>query len=117
MRILMVYMVYFQYGDSTGRPVCSSGAGEGSGSGSGARQLDDQMREFISSEITHCILEQIPVIFGTVKEGILESMDERFSSFRSKMMDLVGTSSLTFRDFRACGAPDYHEANEPIVSK
>ena len=55
-----------------GRPVSGSGVGEGPGSGSGAGQLDDQTQEFISFEITHNILEQTHVIFGTVKEGIME---------------------------------------------
>lgn len=47
-------------------------SGFGSGSGAGTERIDERMREFISLEITHNILEQIPVIFGTVKEGILE---------------------------------------------
>ena len=32
--------------------------------------------------INHGILEQTPVIFGSVKEGILEIMDERLGAFR-----------------------------------
>lgn len=55
--------------------VCGSGVGEGSCSGFGAGQLDDQMREFISSEITRNTLEQTLVIFGMVKEGIMEILD------------------------------------------
>ena len=59
----------------------SSGAGEGSGSGSGAEHLDEQTREFFTSEVTRIILEQTPVIFGSIKEGILELMDEKLSTF------------------------------------
>ena len=55
-------------------PVSSSGIGEGSGSGSGAGQLDDQMRDFISAEITGNIIDQTPVIFGSVREAIVELM-------------------------------------------
>ena len=54
------------------RPVGGSGAGEGSGSGSGAEQLEERMRELISAEVTRSILDQTPVIFGMLKEGILE---------------------------------------------
>ena len=99
------------------RPVGSSGAGEGSGSGSRTEQLDDQTREFISSEITHCILEQNPVIFGTVKEDILEILDEQLSFFLSEMVALVGARSLTYREFQSCGASNYHRAKDPIASR
>ena len=55
------------------RPAAgSSDAGEGSGSGSDPEvgQMDEQTREFLSSEVTRIILEQTPVIFGSIKEGI-----------------------------------------------
>ena len=94
----------------------SSGVGEGSGSDSGAEQLDEQTREFISSEITCNILDQTLVIFGMIKEGILELLDERLSAFRTKVAAMMGSRTLTFREFRACGAPDYHGARDPIVS-
>lgn len=57
------------------------------------------------------------MIFGSVKEGILEVLEERLSSFRSKMMAIVGAQSFTFREFRACGAPEYHGDKEPIASR
>ena len=63
------------------RPANTSGIGEGSGSGSGAKQLDEQTREFISSEITRNILDHTLVIFGLVKEGILEILNERLHAF------------------------------------
>ena len=66
-----------------GRPVGDSCTGEGLGSESGAAQLGEQMREFISAEITRSILDQTPVIFGSVKEGILEILDERLGAFRN----------------------------------
>ena len=57
--------------------VSGSGVGDGSGSGSRAWIMDYQMREFISFEITCNILEQTHKIFGAIKEGIMEILDER----------------------------------------
>ena len=57
------------------RPVGGSGTGEGSGSGSGAEQLEERIRELISAKVMCSIVDQTPVIFGTVKEGILEILD------------------------------------------
>lgn len=58
MHIMMVYMVYFQYGGTArGKPVGSFDEGEGLASGFGARKLDENIREFISYEITRSILE------------------------------------------------------------
>ena len=48
------------------------------------------MREFISAEITRNILGQTPVIFGTIKEGILEVSNERLGAFRTEMMTMMG---------------------------
>ena len=99
------------------RPAAGSGgAGEGSGSGSGDERMDEQTREFLSSEITRIIIDQTPVIFGSIKEGILEMMDERLSTFRTEMAAMMWSRTLTFREFRACGAPDYHGARDPIAS-
>ena len=44
--------------------------GGGSGSGFGAKLIDERIREFITSKITHDILHVTPVMFGTIKEGI-----------------------------------------------
>ena len=81
------------------RPVGSSGTGEGPGSGFGARQLDEHMREFISSKITRNIIDQTPMIFRTVKEGILEILDERLGAFRTEMAAMMGTCTMTFKEF------------------
>ena len=69
-----------------GRPVRDSSVGEDSGSGFGVGQLDDQTQEFISSEITRNILEQAHVIFGMIKEDIMEVLDEHLDSFHSEMV-------------------------------
>ena len=60
-----------------------SGLGSGSGSGSGSEQVDDGLCEFIASEIMRGILESTPIIFGSIKEGIVELMEDRLRSFRS----------------------------------
>ena len=74
------------------------------------------MRKFISAKITRSILDQTPVIFGTVKEEILEMLDERLGAFRIEMVGMIWVRTLTFREFSACGAPDYHGARDPIAS-
>mgnify|MGYP001550121524 CR=1 FL=1 len=62
------------------------------------------------------MLDQTPVIFGTVKEGILEILGERLGAFRTELMAMLGARTLTFREFRACGAPYYQGARDPIAS-
>ena len=91
-----------------------TGAGDGSGLGSRVGHMDDQMREFISSEITRNILEKTYVIFGTIKEGIMEILDEHLGAFRSEM---VGACTLTFREFWACETLDFFGNKDPIVSR
>ena len=76
--------------------------------------MDKQTRKFISSEITRNILDQTPVIFGTIKEGILEILDERLSAFRTEMAAMIESRTLTFREFIACGAPDYQGPETPL---
>ena len=97
-------------------PVDGSGVREGSGSGLGIEQLKERMREIVSAEITCDILDQTPMIFGTVKEGILEILDERLGAFCIELMAMLEARTLTFREFRACGAPDYLRARDPIAS-
>ena len=91
-------------------------ADDSSGSCSRAIQIDDQTRKFISLEITCNILDRTPVIFDKVKEGILEWLKEWFSTFRTEMAALMGSRTLTFREFTACGAPDYHGDRDPIAT-
>ena len=67
---LMFVMMCFKMVVLRPRPtVGSSGAGEGSGLGSGAEHVDEQTREFFTSVVTHIILEQTPVIFGSNQGG------------------------------------------------
>ena len=52
------------------------GSGSRSGSGSGAEPIDERLRDLIATEVTHDILDATPMIFGTIKEGIMEIMEE-----------------------------------------
>ena len=50
--VLIICMVFFRMVMSTQE----GGLGSGSDSGAGIEQIDERMQEFISSEITRCIL-------------------------------------------------------------
>ena len=69
--------------------------GQGSGLGSRVGPLDDWMRELISSEITRIILDQTPMIFGTIKEGIMENLDERIGAFHTQVIAMMGAHLVT----------------------
>ena len=53
----------------------------GSGSGLGSEPIDERLRELIATEVTCDILGITPVIFDTIKEGILELLEEHLTSF------------------------------------
>lgn len=57
------------------------------------------------------------MIFGTVKEGILEILDEWLSAFCIEIVALVRTRSLNFKEFQACGAADYFGGRDPIARR
>ena len=89
----------------------------GSGFGTGSDPFDDGLREFIASEITRGILDATLMIFGSIKEGIIELTEVRLRDFRSDMAhSQSGTRTLSFKDFRGCGAPDFFGVKEPIVA-
>lgn len=94
-----------------------SSIGDRSGSGSGSGLLDDQMREFIFSENTRGILEQTPVISGTIKEVIIQMLDDHLGTLHTEIVAMVGARSVTFREFHACEATEFFGKKEPIVSK
>ena len=79
------------------------GSGSGLGSGADFESIDEQMQEFISLEITQGIFEQTTMIFGSVKEGILEILDECLGVFHTKVLAIVGACTLSFCVFRAYG--------------
>ena len=45
----------------------------------GAEPINIRRRDLIVVEVTRGILDASPVIFGTVKVGIMEIMEEQFS--------------------------------------
>ena len=55
--------------------VTTRGGACGSGFGFGAEPIDKRLHEFITLDITHGIIEATVVIFGTIKEGIMELLD------------------------------------------
>ena len=53
--------------------------------------------ELIASEVTRGIHDATPIIFGTVKEGIMEIMEERLRSFRAELAaGKIGTRTGKF---------------------
>ena len=95
-----------------------SGSGSGSGSGAGSDLVDDGLCKFITSEIMRGILEVTPVIFRSIKEGIIELMEEHLRAFSSDMASSQsGTRTLSFKDFRGCGPPELHGVKDPIMAK
>ena len=89
----------------------------GSGSGAGTEPINEQMQEFISSEITCSPLEQTPVIFGLVKEEILEILDECLGAFYDEVMAMVRDHILSFCEFRAYGVTVFFREKDPISSR
>ena len=69
------------------------------------------------SEITHGILEQTLVMFGTIKEGIVELLDEHLGAFRTEILAIVGACTLTFLEFHVRGDPEFFRKKHPVVSR
>ena len=112
---LMVACTYCRMVVLCPRPAVGS-SGEGSGSGSGSEPVDERLHEFIASEITRGILESTPIIFGSIKEGIVELMEDRLRVFRSDMASgQSGSHTLSFKDFRGSGAPDSMGRRTPLL--
>ena len=60
----------------------------------------------IASEINKGILEETPVMLGSIKEGIIELMDDRLRIFRANLATSQhGAHTLYFKDFTGWGAP------------
>ena len=72
------------------------------------------MREFIPAEVTHSILDATLVMFGTIKEGIIELMDERLRYFRVDIVaGQIGARTASLREYKACGALEFFRAKDP----
>lgn len=52
----------------------------------------------------------------SVKEGILEILDERLGAFLSMMVAMMGALTLTFLEFRSCRPPKFFGKKDPIAS-
>ena len=112
--------------------VRTHGKGSGSDSGVGIELIDEQMWKFISSEITRDILEQTHVIFGMIKEWIMEIMQEHLDTYQYKIMELLneqleafqseivtghlGVQTPSFPEFKVCRALGFFGDKDPIVS-
>ena len=99
---------------------------EGSGSGSISRVgpgnttnvIDERLHELIAAKVTKGILNATPVIFGTFNEGMMEIMEERLRAFRAEIYTgQVGDQTPSFREFKACEAPEFLRVKESIVSR
>ena len=94
-----------------------SRSGSGAGSGDTIDVIDERLRELITAAVTRGILEVTPIIFGMVKEGIMEIMEERLRSFTAELAaGQVGVRTPSFREFKAYGAPEFFTARDPIFS-
>ena len=58
-----------------------SNSSYGSGSGSGIEPIDERLRMFIAAKVTCGIVDATKAMFGTIKEGIMELLDERIRAF------------------------------------
>ena len=57
------------------------------------------------------------MIFGIIKEGISELMEERLRSFRAEIAaSRIGTRSPSYREFKACGVPEFFGVKDLITS-
>lgn len=87
-------------------------------SSSGDEPIDEKLHEFTASKITWGILEATSVIFGLIKEGMIELMEERLGVFHVELkISQFGSYTLTFRDFRSCGDPEFFGKKGPISSR
>ena len=58
------------------------------------------------------------MIFGSIKEGIIEFMEDRLWEFRIDMaFSKSGSRTLSFKDFRSSGVSDFHGAKDPIAAR
>ena len=63
------------------------------------------------------VLEQTLMIFGTIKEGILEILGEHQGMFRIEIMVIVGARTLSFHEIRVFWTPEFFGEKDPISSE
>lgn len=99
------------------RGCFGSCSGSGSGSNSGTKLIDERLGEFISAEVTCDILGATLVMLGTIKEWIIELMDERLRSFQTKIVaGQIGPRTPSFREFKVSEALEFFGIKDPIAS-
>lgn len=98
--------------------VTTKGSGFGSGLGADAELIDKRIHEFIMSETTSRVLDTIPMMFDTIKDGIIELLDERLGVFRAKIIaSQFWARNLTFRKFKAYGSPEFFRKKDHISNR
>lgn len=51
------------------------GSGYSFGLGSSSEPRDDELHELIAIEVSRLLMEDMPELFGTIKEGLVEKTD------------------------------------------
>lgn len=93
------------------------GSGSGSGSGSGVEPNDESICEFVMSEITCGILEETPMMFGTINKRIMELLDECRGAFRAEIVaGHLGTRTLYHQEFKARGIREFFGEEDHIAT-
>ena len=96
----------------------ASGLGSGAGSGDTTEPIDERLSELIAIEVTRCILDATSVIFRTVKEGMMEIMEERIRAFRVEIVVCqVGARTPLFLEFMACGRQSFLGSGTPLLAE
>ena len=76
------------------------------------------LHELTATEVTRGILDTIPLISNTVKEGNMQNMEERIRSFYVEIVvGQIRTQTPSFWEFKACGAPKFFGIKDPIDSR
>ena len=108
--VFHIRMVVTRHGAGGSR----SGSGSESGLGDDTELIDERLGKLIAAEVTRDIRDATLVIFGTIKEGIMEIMEEQLRSFRAEIVaGQVGAQTPSFREFKACRAPDFFGVKDP----
>lgn len=91
------------------------GSGYSFGLGSSSEPRDDELHELIAIEVSRLLMEDMPELFGTIKEGLVEKTDGHIQTLWAEITSgQFGAHTLIFRDFYACGAPKFFRKKDPI---
>ena len=94
-----------------------SGSGSGAGSGDITDVIDERLHEIIAAEVTSSILDMTPVIFGMVKVGMMEIIDERLISLNVEFAaGQIGTGPPRFESSRRVGRQSFWGSGTPLLA-